>query len=91
MGRVALTQFITHARTRLRALRDEWETIAQMAPAPLVPGLQPDIRALLQLLQELGDGLTALPHSPAVGLEHPGPVLRPFPEPAEESDPPVPD
>ena len=88
---MALTQFITHARTRLRALRDEWETIAQMEPAPLVPGLQPEIRALLQLLQELGDGLTALPHQPAVSLANPGPVLRPFPESAGESDAPVPD
>jgi len=75
-GRIALTQFVRNARVRLRALRDEWETIAQLDPAPLVPQLQPEIRALLQILQELGDGLTTLPHRPTE--DTPAPVVRPF-------------
>ena len=82
--RLALTQFVTHARTRLRVLRDEWETIAQMESAPMVPGLQPDIRALLQILQELGDGLTAIPHKPT--QDEPADVMRPFAQGDTESD-----
>lgn len=81
--RLALTQFVMHARTRLRGLHDEWRTVAQMHPAPMVPGLEPDIRVILEILQELGDGLTALPHQPT--QDAPAPVVRPF---AANEDPP---